>query len=218
MGSELIPKKIHDRYLIDERRHACAILATDFPREFDDILACLKQFELLRSEVAVGGGGKSRIAGRFDDFLSKQRGWEPKATSIAMTVDGIERTLETHEVDLCKGKVAIEVEWNNKDPFFSRDLNAFRLLHELGVISVGVVITRCDELQEIFDSLGWVRDKKGEWQRVGAKYGASTTHWEKLMPRVNAGGGGSCPLLLIGIRRACYRDDIPKTPLVLRKP
>ena len=31
------------------------------------------------------------------------------------------------------------------------------------------------------------------------KYGSSTTHWEKLIPRVNLGGGGECPLLLIGI-------------------
>ena len=77
--------------------------------------------------------------------------------------------METHAVDLCKGKVAIEVEWNNKDPFFSRDLNAFRLLHDLDVISVGVLITRCDELQEIFDiSVGsTTRDTRGgsEWDR-----------------------------------------------------
>jgi hypothetical protein len=86
-----------------------------------------------------------------------------------------------------------------KIPFFSRDLNAFRLLHELGVIAVGVIITRRDELQGIFDSLG--RD-------IGKKYGASTTHWGKLIPRVEAGGAGSCPLLLVGITAKCYRDDL----------
>jgi hypothetical protein len=31
------------------------------------------------------------------------------------------------------------------------------------------------------------------------KYGASTTWWDKLVPRVNLGGGGECPLLLVGI-------------------
>lgn len=33
----------------------------------------------------------------------------------------------------------------------------------------------------------------------GFKYGQSTTHWDKLVPRVNLGGGGECPLLLVGI-------------------
>ena len=46
------------------------------------------------------------------------------------------------------------MEWNNKDPFFDRDLNNFRLLHQLGVLSVGVIITRLWELQEEFKKLG----------------------------------------------------------------
>ena len=32
-----------------------------------------------------------------------------------------------------------------------------------------------------------------------SKYGRSTTHWDKLTPIVNLGGGGQCPLFLIGI-------------------
>ena len=39
-----------------------------------------------------------------------------------------------------------------------------------------------------------IRSKQG-----GFKYGQSTTHWNKLLPRVNLGGGGECPLLLVGI-------------------
>ena len=126
-----------------------------------------------------------------------------------MKVNGEQRNFETHKVDFYKSQVAIEVEWNNKDPFFSRDLNAFRLLHDLGVISVGVIITRMDELQGLFDNLGY--DDKGK--KIGLKYGASTTHWSKLMPRVNSGGGGTCPLLLVGITRQCYRDDMPDVPI-----
>jgi len=33
-------------------------------------------------------------------------------------------------VDCFKNRVAIEVEWNNKDPFYDRDLNNFRLLYD----------------------------------------------------------------------------------------
>ena len=203
MGLEVIPLRTRDRYHIEERRHACAILAADCPEELKDIVGCLDDFQLLRSEIEVGGGGKSKIAQRFDKFLA-QRGWKEKSIKVGRRIDGREIDTETHKVDFCKGLVAVEVEWNNKDPFFSRDLNAFRLLHELGVVSVGVIVTRRDELQEIFDGLG---------ARIGAKYGASTTHWGKLIPRVEAAGAGNCPLLLIGIGRNCYMDDAPAQPL-----
>jgi hypothetical protein len=115
-----------------------------------------------------------------------------------------ERTVdtETHKVDFYKAGIAVEVEWNNKDPFFDRDLNTFRLLHELGVIVVGVMITRMDELQAIF---GTLQDKNGK--NCGRKYGASTTHWSKLYPRVESGRAGNCPLLLVGIKPECYVDD-----------
>jgi hypothetical protein len=217
MGLDVIPTRNHRRFLVEERRHACAILANDFPEQLSDILGCLANFKLVRSEIAVGGGGRSKVTERLDGYL-RQRGWSKKTHSISMMVDGMERRLETHEVDNQKGRVAVEVEWNNKDPFFSRDLNAFRLLHELDIISVGVIITRTDELQELFDGLGYAQDKHGKWGLIGHKFGASTTHWNKLIPRVNAGGGGTCPLLLVGIRSQCYRDDLPDTPLVLVKP
>jgi hypothetical protein len=189
-------KAVKHRFHVLERWHSCAILSQDFPSELADIIDCLNQFELLRSEIQIGGGGKTRIANRFDKFF-QARGWKESKTAIKMIVG--ERTVEmaTHKVDFCKGRVAVELEWNNKDPFFSRDLNAFRLLHDHDVISVGVLITRMDNLQEIFDELG-----------VGQKYGASTTHWGKLMPRVDSGGGGTCPLLLIGITKQCFRDDV----------
>ena len=213
MGLDVIPAEVLQRFRVEERRHACAILATDFVDEFSDLMECLRQFELLRSEINLPGGRKSRIAERFDQFLAS-RGFAEKQTDVAMTVDGKARQLKTHHVDLCRSRVAIEVEWNNKDPFFARDLDAFRLLHQLDIISVGVIITRSDKLQDLFDRLGWVQDQKGRWQRIKTKYGQSTTHWSKLMPHVEAGAGGACPLLLIGIGMGCYRDDIPDIPIV----
>jgi hypothetical protein len=59
-----------------------------------------------------------------------------------------------------------------------------------------------DELQETFNKLTGKDGKK-----CGPKYGASTTHWSKLIPRVEANGAGACPLLLIGITKKCYIDD-----------
>ena len=62
-----------------------------------------------------------------------------------------------------------------------RDLNNFRLLKELRVLAVGVIVTRMSELQELFDNLG-----------KGPSHGQSTTHWKKLIPKVDGGGAGGC--------------------------
>lgn len=88
--------------------------------------------------------------------------------------------------------VAYETEWNNKDPFFDRDLNNFAALHREGAIAVGIIVTRGPRLQDLITPV--IRSKDG-----GFKYGQSTTHWAKLLPKVNLGGGGECPLFLVGI-------------------
>ncbi|MGD0008918.1 MAG: BglII/BstYI family type II restriction endonuclease [Terriglobia bacterium] len=196
MGLELIPRDVRDRYHVEERWHACAVLSVDCGGELTDILDCLRQFILLRSEVEEGGGRKTKITARVDRFL-EARGWEVRSIKVARTVGELTTEAETHKVDFCKSRVAIEMEWNSKDSVFSRDLNSFRLLHELDVISAAVILTRMDDLQELFNSLG-----------VGKKYGASTTHWSKLIPKLKAGGAGTCPLLLVGITRECYKDDL----------
>jgi hypothetical protein len=84
------------------------------------------------------------------------------------------------------------MEWNNKDPFYDRDLINFQALHHEGAIAVGVIVTRGPALQSLIGPT--IRSKDG-----GFKYGQSTTHWDKLIPKVNLGGGGECPLLLVGI-------------------
>jgi hypothetical protein len=129
MGLELIPAALRAKYTFEERDHACAILARDFPSEFDDLL----------------------------------------------------------------DRVGVEVEWNNKTEFYDRDLNNFRLLKDLRVLPVGVIITRLTELQTLFNQLG-----------KGKSYGASITHWDKLVPKVHGGGAGCCPMLLVGMGMKCY--------------
>ena len=120
-----------------------------------------------------------------------------KAFDTKMVVDGQENMAPTHKIDCYKNRIALEVEWNNKDPFFDRDLNNFRLLFDLRAISVGIIITRTDELQEIFDRLG-----------RGKSFGASTTHMGKLLPKIYGGGGGGCPILVFGIKKSLYVEDI----------
>jgi len=41
----------------------------------------------------------------------------------------------------------------------------------------------------------------------GDSYGSSTTHMSKLLPRIEGGGGGGCPILVFGITRRLYVED-----------
>lgn len=194
MGTELLPDEVFEGFEVHEWKHACAILKTDFPDEWDDLIALLLSFRLCKSWITVGGGRKSKIAKFIDAFLY-ERGWVEKQFSTKVVVDGATYDSPTHKVDCFKNRIALETEWNNKDPFYDRDLNNFRLLFDLRAISVGIVITRTDELQEIFNSLG-----------RGSSYGASTTHLSKLMPRIEGGGGAGCPLLILGIKPSLYDE------------
>jgi hypothetical protein len=194
----LVPGDIRERYHVKEWRNATGVLATACPAEWQDIQDVLRGFRLLRSEVLVGGGNRSLISRRIDGAFYA-RGWQEKGFATSIVVD--EATIEspTHAVDCLKNGVAVEMEWNNKDPFFDRDLNNFRLLFELRAIQVGVIITRSWELQAIFKRLG-----------KGASYGKATTHHERLWPKVEGGGGGGCPVLTFAIRPGDFVDDGPE--------
>ena len=195
MATDLLPDFVRDHYEVHEWKHACAILQQDFPVEWADIIAVLTQFRLLRSQLVKGGGSKSEVSKSIDGFLYK-RDWHERQFTTKIVVDGAATDSPTHKVDCFKNRVALEIEWNNKDPFFDRDLNNFRLLFDLRAISVGVIITRRDELQEVFDELG-----------RGSSFGNSTTHMSKLLPRIHGGGGAGCPLLVFGISKKLYVED-----------
>jgi hypothetical protein len=196
MPLELLPQFILDHYEVHEWKHACAILSADFASEWKDICEVMTNFRFKKSWISVGGGRKTKVAEAIDNaFLS--RGWVEKAFETKVIVDGREIDSPTHKVDCYKNRVAIEIEWNNKDPFFDRDLNNFRLLFDLRAISVGVIITRRNELQAIFNALG-----------RGDSYGPSTTHMGRLLPRIQGGGGAGCPLLVLGIGKKLYVEDI----------
>lgn len=191
----IVPARIAERYEVHERRNGLAILAAAHPEEWNDILAVLGGFQLLKSDILKPGGRKSPIAERLDGHFMNL-GWQEKGFDTKIVVDETVFETPTHKVDCYKNRIALEVEWNNKDPFYDRDLNNFRLLFDLRAIDAGVIITRCTELQTIFDNLG-----------RGSSFGNSTTHMAKLLPRLDGGSGGGCPVVVFGIRSACYVED-----------
>lgn len=111
-----LPIFISENYDCYEWKHASAILSQDFAAEWDDLLAVLTAFRLRKSWITKGGGNKSQVSAFIDGFLS-DRGWVEKQFQTAIEVDGGRLDSPTHKIDCFKNGVALEIEWNNKDPF-----------------------------------------------------------------------------------------------------
>ncbi len=138
---------------IETRNHAEAILAHDFPMELAALVRQLSAFRISLGELVGGGGGESGQTQRLRHALA-DAGWPKHHFSVQTVVDGTQRAGVSHEVDhVCHGPagvLALEIEWNNKDPFFDRDLENFQRLHALSAISVGIIVTRGASMQAAF--------------------------------------------------------------------
>lgn len=203
---EYIPRDIAELYEIHDRKHAAAILANEFPQEFTEICEALREFRFTEEDVKQAGGNESRIPKKFSELL-RDKGWKEKQLNAKLIVDDKEVSHDTHKVDYIKGRVAFDLEWNSKDQTFDRDLYAFRTFFDYDNISLGILVTRSEELNPWIISLGPCidedgnieRKKNGKPKRYIDKYGASTTHIGKLLHRLDAGRNGGCPVLVFGI-------------------
>lgn len=234
--------------------HSKSILEGEFQEALIDLNTVLKTLELPVTEIIGSGGGETKFTQRLRRALVGL-GWKKHNFEIAKVVDGVQRESTSHEVDHIKrvdnvGVIACEIEWNNKDPFFDRDLENFKRLHAEGAISVGIIITRGKTLQDQLwnavyrftqdrnirnysdlEENGYVPTPKqranvlGRVERsknplpfsqawtdnfVSNKYGQATTHWDKLIHRVERGVGNPCPLLLIGLPSTIIKFDEEK--------
>jgi hypothetical protein len=192
---QYIPKNIADLYEIHDYKHAAAILKNEFPAEFNEICNALSLFRLSEQNVKDQGGSESAIPKRFSDIL-RPMGWKEKKLNARVIVDDHEFAHYSHYVDYLKGRVAFDLEWNSKDQTYDRDLYAFRAFFEYDKISVGVLATRSNDLDPWFKKLG-----------IYSKYGASTTQMGKLLPRLDAGRNGGCPVLVFGITTKLIEDN-----------
>jgi CRISPR-associated protein Csd2 len=194
---QYIPDDIVKLYEVHDFKHAAAIIAKEFPVEFGELCQALRKFRFNLDDIKIGGGSESHIPKIFSDIL-RPMGWFDKNLEAELNVYEIKGTKDrefkssishgTHKVDYLKGRVAFDLEWNSKDQTFDRDLYAFRAFFEYDAISVGVLVTRSKELEPLFKELN-----------INKKYGASTTHMGKLLPRLKAGRNGGCPVLVFGI-------------------
>jgi hypothetical protein len=146
-------KALEDQgYQIEFHSHAKAILEADFPEVLEEVASVLAKLTIPIEEIIGSGGGEAKGTQRLRRALS-ERSWVKTCFEIKKTINGKERESISHEVDHVRsydgvGNVALEIEWNNKDPFFDRDLENFKRLHAEGAISVGIIVTRGTSLQD----------------------------------------------------------------------
>jgi Restriction endonuclease BglII len=253
----MLDRLIKSGFEVHLESHAAAILGTDFPAAIEDLESVLANVRIPITEIIGSGGGETKGTQRMRRAFNDS-GWRKFSFEIRKIINGVEREAVSHEVDHVKSfegnfpgrkLVALEIEWNNKDPFFDRDLENFKRLHAEGAISVGIVVTRGSSLHESmwefvnrfareqdirsFDALEQLdiqltRRKRADIQKrvgrkskpidfatawvdnfVSDKYGEATTHWRKLMARVERGVGNPCPLLLIGLPGSIVSFETP---------
>jgi len=223
----VLPARFLKRYEVHSYRNATRILASASPKEFAELVDTLLSFSISTMDMVKGGGNKSQIALKMDDLLYPH-GWyetrirgdmliqtmtvEPnpsfgtkkkeKKTALIERAFTIQNIIDGHKIDFVKNRVAFDMEWNSKDQTFDRDLYAMRTFYEAGIIDAGVLLTRDTSLGSMFAEIG----KRVHIKDFKSKYGASTTWMGKLTYRLDAGRGGGCPILAIGIKPPVVTD------------
>jgi hypothetical protein len=137
-------------------RHAEAILESNYPEAKEELLEILDNFYIEENDIISGGGGKAKITQRLEQLLYSKN-WKKRSINDQHIVEGVPRIVQTHEIDHYRGEeigsIALEIEWNNKDPFYDRDLENFRNLHYIGAIGLGIIFTRGASLQQVIPSV-----------------------------------------------------------------
>ena len=220
MIEKYIRSSLLERYEFFSYGHAIEILNEAYPEEWGEIQDCLERFRISVKDLKTAGGNESPMPKKFDELLYPN-GWREIRITGDLLVKMYPRKanqrgrfsekpfdekiitgyIDGHNIDFVKNKVAFDLEWNSKDQTFDRDLLSMRTYFDCGLIYVGIIVTRAEELNDIFKV---VNDDTGK--SLIKKYGASTTWMGKLIYRLESRRNGGCPILAIGIKKACIED------------
>ena len=173
-SKKYIDLDIQSKYEFFDYGHALEILHESFPAEWKEIQVALRQLKLTLADISKAGGNESPIPKKFDDALypcgwreirisgdlivkkyprqaAQRRG---RFSNEPFEIETIKGYIDGHNIDFLKNKVAFDLEWNSKDQTFDRDLLAMRTYFDCGLIDVGVIVTRAEELNDIFKDAG----------------------------------------------------------------
>jgi hypothetical protein len=180
-------------YAVRNINYGMELLVHAFPEHHASLVRALNSWSVSWGDIEAGGGNKSLVSRHFDEAFEGEE-WKETSLELETRLAGVTTIARTHKIDLFKpgpgGElpgIGIELEWNNKDEFFDRDLINFEAIHRARGLAVGIVVTRGPRLQDELRAKGL------------DKFGARSTHWEKLMPRLDLGRGGATPIIALGL-------------------
>jgi hypothetical protein len=121
-------------YEIYFTRYSDSILQGHFNDIILELNSILNLFYISKQQIISPGGGLSTITQNLGNYL-RDKNWIKENIESEHHVHGKIMSSESHEVDHYRshknGNIGLEIEWNNKDPFFDRDLENFRKLHQI---------------------------------------------------------------------------------------
>lgn len=220
-----ISNELLERYEFYNYNHALEIITESFPKEWEEVVDCLQRLDITTNDLRESGGNETKIPKKFDDVLypygwreirisgnlhiqffprqADQRGRFAKEPFEESVIEGY---IDGHNIDFLKGRIAFDLEWNSKDQTFDRDLLAMRTYYDCNIVSAGIIVTRAEDLNDVFRTVYNFDSRNKQWKPIKRKYGASTTWMGKLLNRLNSRRNGGCPILAIGIKKQCVSD------------
>jgi hypothetical protein len=160
-------ESLRDRgFQIEFLSHAEAILGVDFVPAIGELEEALLASTIPIEEIVAGGGGEAKGTQRLRRALAAAQ-WPKFTFTVEKRINGVPRESVSHEIDHVRtfpngARIALEIEWNNKDPFYDRDLENFKRLHADGAISIGIIVTRGRSLHDNMRTLvGRFIDERG---------------------------------------------------------
>jgi Restriction endonuclease BglII len=117
----LLDKLAEKGFEIQFESHAAAILEKDFPEALTDLEQALGTLTIPITEIIGSGGGETKGTQRMRRAFNNV-GWHKFIFEIRKIINGTEREAISHEIDHVKDfgkyKLALEIEWNNKEGLF----------------------------------------------------------------------------------------------------
>ena len=216
---EHFPKGVTEKFEVYDYNHAVLALKNYYTQEYSDICDVLTNYTVSIKDILASGGSESNMPKLFKDLLLGKKGWDDEISLTSKEVVEVYKNKvsdsgksekwvqkkfshgeSTHKIDYMKNDIAIDYEWNSKDQTFDRDLFAFSSYFNHGIIKIGVIITRDYSMQKwIMASKLTYLSSTGKTKLLKEKFGASTTHMNKLIPRLEGGRHGGCPVIVFGM-------------------
>ena len=163
------------RYNEYSHRHGKELLEVLHPQLLKEIAGILHALEPFPHGAKKGVTVKHHLSTAFVDH-----GWEAEARADF-------NTDKSDSLDLCKGRVAIEMEFSRFEMFF-RDFFRFMLLYERKEIDLGVIIT--------LDEMAFER-----WKGESKPYRAARARFDRLVDFLKADYATvvKVPIICIGV-------------------